>query len=197
MGGKQSFLRKTVDPLGLTGGKAGWEKGYWGDGGGGGKKKKGGGSGGGGAAPDPMMQYLSQMQSAQAAQAEASRRAQEEAMLEAQRRSAEASARQGEMGAQQFLSQAGSMQQARDIAALQGQQQAAAAAGQSAVGGGFDIAKAREEQAANLSGTGAIPTTSRLPFYGMDTANADVGTTGRLANIFNLPKATGLTFGGQ
>lgn len=147
--------------------------------------------------PDPMMAYLAQMQSAQAAQAEAVRKAQEDAMLEAQRQSALASARQGEMAAQQSLSQAGAMQKAQDIAASEAQQKALTAAGTSAIGGGFDIGKAREEQSANLAGTGAIPASARLPFYGMGAANEGVGVTGRPANIFNIPKASGLTFGGQ
>lgn len=160
------------------------------------KKKVGGGKGGAGKQKyDPMMAYLSDMQAQQAAQAEAARQAQQQALLEAQQQSAMASARQGEMGAQQFLSQAGAMQQAKDIAALQAQQQSASAAGQAAVGGGFDIAKAREEQAANLAGTGAIPST-KLPFYGMDEA-AKPASAIRSANVFNLPKTTGLTFGGK
>lgn len=141
--------------------------------------------------PDPMMVYLAQMQSQQAAQAEAAKQAQQEALLESQRQSAATSARQGESGAQQFLSQTGGMQQARDIASLQAQQQAQQAAGTSAVGGGYDIAKAQQEQAANLAGIGAI---SRPPLY--KTENAGAGYTGRPVNVFNLPKASGVTFGG-
>lgn len=148
-------------------------------------------------APDPMIKYLAKMQKDQAAQAEAARKAQEEAIIESQRQSALASARQGEMAAQQMLSQAGAMQQAKDIAAQQAQQQASTTAGASAIGGGFDIGKAQQEQAANLAGIGSIPTGARLPFYGMTTENAGVGATGKSANIFNLPKSTGLTFGGQ
>jgi hypothetical protein len=160
------------------------------------KKKRLAGGAGGKQKYDPMMAYLSDMQAQQAAQAEAARQAQQQALLEAQQQSAMASARQGEMGAQQFLSQAGAMQQAKDIAALQAQQQSASAAGQAAVGGGFDIAKAREEQAANLAGTGTIPTGAALPFYGMDEA-AKPASAIRSANVFNLPKTTGLTFGGK
>lgn len=154
--------------------------------------------------PDPMMALLAQMQSQQAAQAKSVSDAQKQALLESQRQSAiqaaqqgQSGAQEGEMGARQMLSQASIMQKAKDIAALQSQQQAAAAAGASAIGGGFDISKAREEQAANLAGTGSIPVTTRLPFYGMtDTANSGAGATGRYANIFNLPKASGIQFGG-
>jgi hypothetical protein len=101
------------------------------------------------------------------------------------------------MGAQQSLSQAGSMQQAKDISAQQAQQQAASAAGASAIGVGFDIAKAQQEQSANLAGAGAIPSTAPLPFYGMDSMNAGAGSTGKSSNLFNLPKTSGITFGGQ
>lgn len=145
---------------------------------------------------DPMMRYMKNMQKQQEKQAAAAMESQRQALIEAQRQSAVSSARQGEMGAQQFLSQAGAMQQAKDIAALQAQQQSAAAAGQAAVGGGFDIAKAREEQSANLAGTGTIPTGAALPFYGMDEA-AKPSSAIRSANFFNLPKTTGLTFGGK
>jgi hypothetical protein len=146
--------------------------------------------------PDPMMGYLAQMQAAQAAQAKAADKAQKEAIIESQKQSALASARQGEMAAQQTLSQAGAMQQARDIAAQQAQQQSAMSAGTSAIGGAYDIGKAKQEQAANLAGMGAIPTGAALPFYGMgDTAMAT--PPARSANIFNLPKSNDLTFGGQ
>lgn len=145
--------------------------------------------------PDPMLQYLKQMQKQQKVVVKDVDAAQREALLESQRQSAIASARQGEMGAQQMLSQAGAMQQAKDIAAQQAQQQAAAVAGSSAIGGGFDIGKAQQEQAANLAGMGAIPA-SKLPFYGMSDASS-AAPAARSANIFNLPKSSGLTFGGQ
>lgn len=149
-----------------------------------------------GAKEDPMMAFMSQMQSNQAAQAEAARQAQQQALLEAQQQSAFAQAKQGEMGAQQFLSQTGAMQQAKDIAAQQAQQQAYGTAGTSAIGGGFDIGKAHQEQTANLAGTGNIPTTSNLPFYGMDTANTGAGATGKPVNVFALPKYETIKFGG-
>lgn len=162
----------------------------------------GGGKGGGGkpkqqSGPDPMMGYLAQMQAAQAAQAEAARKAQEEAMLETQRQSALASARQGEMAAQQTLSQAGAMQKAQDMAASEAQQKAFGSAGSAAIGGGFDIGKARGEQAANLAGTGSIPSMGGLPYYGMGSDTTDMGPKSRTANMFNLPQTKGLTFGGQ
>lgn len=203
MGGinpKNNVFRKIVDPWGLTGGQNVFGGYTWGGGKGGGsqpKKKQEEEPQQIEAKPDPMLQYLSQMQSQQAAQAEAARRAQQEAVLEAQRQSAAATARQGEMGAQQFLSQAGAMQQAKDVAAAEARQRAYSAAGESAVGGGFDINKIRQEQLANLGGTGTIPSTAKLPFYGTDVANAGVGATGRPVNIFSLPQARDLTFGGK
>lgn len=148
-----------------------------------------------GKAPDPMMQYLSQMQADQAAQAEASRLAQKEALTEAQQQSALSSARQGEMAAQQTLSQTGAMQQAKDIAAQQAQQQAYSSAGAAAVGEGFDITKARQEQAANIAGTGAIPS-SKLPFYGMETPSSTAMPSSKPVNVFALPKYENIKFGG-
>lgn len=203
MGGALKTTRKVIDPFnimdpagilpGPKGGKFGTPSWKSSDG----KKKKSGGGGGkgGGSSYDPMMAFMSQMQSDQAAQAEAARLAQQEALTEAQKQSALSSARQGEMAAQQTLSQAGAMQQAKDIAALQAQQQAATAAGASALGGAYDIGKAQQEQAANLAGMGAIPSGAALPFYGMGDATA-MTPAARSANLFNLPKTTDIKFGG-
>jgi len=151
-----------------------------------------------GSTYDPMMEFMAQMQAQQAAQAEAARKAQREAMVESQKQSAASVAQQGELGAKQLLSQAGAMQQARDIAAKEQQQREYGAMGESAVGGGFDINQAKQQQLANVAGTGNIPSASasKLPFYGFDQ-NQDSGTTGKYANIFNLPKTQGITFGGQ
>jgi hypothetical protein len=167
----------------------------------------GGGGGGSKRKPkqesgeDPMIKYLAQMQNdqktGQIAQIEAARKAQQEAMLETQRQAALASARQGEMAAQQSLSQAGAMQKAQDIAASEAQQKAFGSAGSAAIGGGFDIGKARGEQAANLAGTGSIPSMGGLPYYGMGSDTTDMGPKSRTANMFNLPQTKGLTFGGQ
>lgn len=164
--------------------------------------KKGGKSkgGGGGGKIDPttgmMMEYMSQMQAQQAAQAEEARKAQEEAFIESQKQSAFSAAKQGELGAQQMLAQTGAMQQARDIAAKQAQEKAYGAIGESAVGTGFDINQAKQQQMANIGGTGTMPSSVKLPFYGYDQ-NQDSGATGKYANIFNLPKTQGITFGGQ
>ena len=159
------------------------------------KKKKPLGIGAGKQKYDPMMAYLSDMQAQQAAQAESSRQAQQQALLEAQQQSALASARQGEMAAQQTLSQAGAMQQAKDIAAQQAQQQAYSSAGAAAVGEGFDITKARQEQAANIAGTGSIPS-SKLPFYGMETPSSTAMPSSKPVNVFALPKYENIKFGG-
>lgn len=192
MGGNKVLggFRKAVDPLGWTGGENIFGGRTYGRSGGG-KKKKSSVA----APPDPMMAYMSQMQAQQQAQAEAARQAQQQAFLEAQKQSAMASERQGEAGAQQFLSQAEAMQKAKDIAAQQAQQQAVATAGASAIGGGFDIGKAQQEQAANLAGMGAIPTGAALPFYGMSDSTTTTPAT-RSANIFNLPKTNNIKFGG-
>ena len=158
--------------------------------------------GGGGSASemssqyDPaMMMYFSQIQAQQAQQAEQARKAQEEALAQAQQQTALSTAKQGETAAQQSLLGAGAMVQAKDIAAQEQQQKESAAAGTSAIGPGYDITKARQEQIANLTSQGITP--GSLPFYGYDSANTGVGGTGRPVNVFNLPKTTGITFGGQ
>jgi hypothetical protein len=198
MGGALKTTRKVIDPFnimdplgilpGPKGGKFGTPSWKSSD-----KKKKK--SGGATPPPDPMLAYMSQMQAQQQAQAESARQAQQQAFLEAQKQSAMASERQGETGAQQFLSQAGAMQQAKDISAQQAQQKAYQTAGTSAIGGGFDIGKAQQEQAANLAGMGAIPTGAALPFYGMSDSTTTTPAT-RSANIFNLPKTSNIKFGG-
>jgi len=166
-----------------------------------GKNKKGGGGKNGGGGVDPstgmMMEYMSQMQAQQASQAEAARQAQKAAFIESQKQAAASAAQQGELGSQQMLEQTGAMQQARDITAKEAQQRAYGAIGQSAVGEGFDINQAKQQQLSNIAGTGNIPYTSsaKLPFYGYNQ-NQDSGATGKYANIFSMPKTKGLTFGG-
>ena len=167
------------------------------------KKKPSGGGGGRGKDGkqkyDPMMAYLSDMQAQQAAQAEASRQAQQQAILESQQQSAAIAAQQGELGAQQMLAQTGAMQQARDISAKEAQQKAYGSLGQSAIGEGFDINQARQEQLANLSGTGLMPTTSSTPFYSMDVAktNQPAISPKKPANVFALPEYQSIKFGGM
>jgi hypothetical protein len=162
-----------------------------------GKKKGGGSSSGVDSTTGMMMQYMSQMQAQQASQAEAARQAQEAAFIESQKQAAASAAQQGELGSQQVLEQTGAMQQARDITAKEAQQRAYGAIGQSAVGEGFDINQAKQQQLSNIAGTGNIPYTSsaKLPFYGYNQ-NQDSGATGKYANIFSMPKTKGLTLGG-
>jgi hypothetical protein len=205
MGGALKTTRKVIDPLnimdpagilpGPKGGKFGTPSWKSSD------KKGGAGAGGRGrASVDPntqmMMNYMSQMQSQQAEQAEAARAAQQAAFIESQKQSAASAAQQGELGASQLLAQAGAMQKARDISALEAQKGAISSAGSAAIGGGFDIAKARGEQAANLAGSGNIPPTASLPYYGMDYGTPEASKVIRAANTFNLPRTQGITFGG-
>ena len=203
MGGALKTTRKVIDPFnimdpagilpGPKGGKFGTPSWKSSDDK---KKTSGGGSGGGaGTSGDPMLKYMEQMQKQQDTQAALAMESQKQSLLDAQRQSASSSALQGQMAAQQMLSQAGSMQQAKDIAALQAQKQAASAAGTAAIGGGYDIGRAQQEQAANLAGTGTIPTGAALPFYGMAEPSTATPAT-RSANIFNLPKTTDIKFGG-
>jgi hypothetical protein len=207
MGGALKTTRKVIDPLnimdpagilpGPKGGKFGtpsWQSSDK-------KKKKSGGYGGGGSSVDPntemMMKYMNKMEKQQSEQAEAARAAQQAAFIESQKQYAASAAQQGELGASQLLAQAGAMQKARDISALEAQKGAISSAGSAAIGGGFDIAKARGEQAANLAGAGNIPSTASLPYYGMDYSTPETSPKIRTANTFNLPRTQGITFGGQ
>ena len=150
-----------------------------------------------GPAADPMMEYMSQMLAQQAAQAEEARKAQKQAFLESQKQSAGVAAQQGEMVAKQMLSQTGAMQQARDISAKEQQQKAYKTMGESAIGEGFDINQARQEQLANLSGKGSIPATSNIPFYGMNTGKTEqpASVPKKSTNLFALPEYQTIKFG--
>ena len=157
----------------------------------------GGGSSGGSAATsssqyDPaMMMYFSQMQSQQAAQAEAARKAQEDALTEAQKQSASMTAQQAEASAQQQISQEEATRKAKELEDQRTQQTGYSVAANAAIGAGYDVNRARQEQLANLASG------INLPAYGYESANAGAGGTGRSANVFNLPKTTGITFGGK
>lgn len=146
-----------------------------------------------------MADYMSEMGKTQAKQFQLARKAQREAFLESQRQSAQLSAQQGELAAKQMLAQTGAMQQARDISAKEAQQKAYGSMGQSAIGEGFDINQAKQEQLANLSGTGAIPTTSSSTFYGIDTAKTAQPAIApkKPANVFALPEYQTIKFGGM
>jgi hypothetical protein len=155
-----------------------------------------GGSGGGGGGTsksqyDPaMMMYFSQMQTQQAAQAEATRKAQEEALDEAKKQSASTTSQLAEQAAQQQISQDEATRKAKELEEQKAQQNIYANAGQSAIGGNFDINKARQDQLANIASG------INLPFYN-ESSNTGASGTGRPANVFNLPKTTGIKFGGQ
>lgn len=152
----------------------------------------GGGSDSGGSQYDPaMMMYFSQMQSQQAAQAEAARKAQEDALTEAQKQSASMTAQQAETSAQQQISQEEATRKAKELEDQRTQQTGYSAAANAAIGAGYDVNRARQEQLANLASG------INLPAYGYESANAGAGGTGRAANVFNLPKTTGITFGGK
>ena len=147
---------------------------------------------------DPMLEYLKQMSKQQKVVVKDVDAAQKEALLESQRQSALASAQQSELGAQQTLSQARIMQQARDISAKEQQQKAYKTMGESAIGEGFDINQARQEQLANLSGKGSIPATSNIPFYGINTKKNEqpASVPQKSTNLFALPEYQTIKFGG-
>lgn len=142
----------------------------------------GGGSDSGGSQYDPaMMMYFSNMQSQQAAQARAAEEAQRQALSESQEQAAIAATKQAEVDSLQQLSQAEGMQQAKDISALQQQKKSYGSAGQSAIGDGYDINKAKQEQLYNISQSDSIKKPSTM----------------KTANIFNMPRSSDIKFGGQ
>ena len=169
-----------------------------GGGGGGSKPKKQTQTG-----PDPMMSFLSQMQSQQAAQAAAAQQAQEEALKQSQMTVGTQRQQQGEQAARQELATMGSMQSIRDANALLAAQQAQATAGQQATGGGFDFNKSREEALFNLgAASGMLPTTAvNAPATSVNPAlaglvNQGAGAAAKKANMFSLPSSSDLKFGG-
>jgi hypothetical protein len=153
--------------------------------------------------PDPMMGFLAQMQSQQAAQAAAAEKAQQEALRQSQITAGTQRQQQAEQAAQQQLATAGSMQSIRDANALLAAQQAQATAGQQATGGGFDFNRSREEALANLGAAGGmLPTTAaNIPASVVNPALANLvnqgsGTAAKRANLFSLPSSSDLKFGG-
>jgi len=172
----------------------------------GGAKKKGAGGAGGGAKKvkaDPMMDYLSQMQSQQDAQIAQAAEAQRQALLQSQLAAGAQAEQMGESSAQQQLATMGSMQSIRDANALLAAQQAQATAGQQATGGGFDFNKSREEALANLGAAGGmLPTTAvNAPTTSVNPAltglvNQGAGAAAKKTNMFSLPSSSDLKFGG-
>jgi hypothetical protein len=152
---------------------------------------------------DPTMEFLSQMQAQQAAQAAAAKKAQEEALKQSQMTVGTQRQQQAEQAARQELATMGSMQSIRDANALLASQQAQATAGQQATGGGFDFNKSREEALANLgAASGMLPTTAvNAPTTSVNPAlaglvNQGAGAAAKKANMFSLPSSSDLKFGG-
>ena len=169
----------------------------------GGAKKKVGAGGAGKVKSDPIMDYLSQMQSQQDAQIAQAAEAQRQALLQSQMAAGSQAEQMGESAAQQQLATMGSMQSIRDANALLAAQQAQATAGQQATGGGFDFNKSREEALANLgAASGMLPTTySNAPTTSVNPAlaglvNQGAGAAAKKANMFSLPSSSDLKFGG-
>ena len=147
-------------------------------------------------------QQMQMQREQQAAQEKAQREA-----FETQQRTAGSQAQQmGEQAAAQQLGLAGSMQAIRDAAALKQAQQAQAAAGTQATGGGYDIGKAREEAMYNLgAAAGSLPATMQnLPVSTVapvtpataGLVNQGVSGASKKANIFTGPSMSDLKFGG-
>lgn len=186
-----------------------------------------GGRGGGGkkSSPPPqdnssaMMMAMIQQQMAQQAAMfqeqqrlareaeERAEKAQKEAALRAENVAAEEKMAQSYTGAQSALDVMESQQKLQDEQALANAQQQYAAAGTAATGGGYDINRSREEALKNLGATsGTLPQTAAnraalaagaQTGVGAQSTNVGSGGTADRQNVFTLPAAKGLTFGGS
>jgi hypothetical protein len=152
---------------------------------------------------DPMMDYLSQMQERQDAQIAQAAEAQRQALLQSQMAAGSQAEQMGESSAQQQLATMGSMQSIRDANARLAAQQAQAAAGQQATGGGFDFNRSREEALANLGAAGGMLPTTPTNIPATNIVNPALsglvnqgGTAAKRANMFSLPSSSDLKFGG-
>jgi hypothetical protein len=155
-----------------------------------------------------MMQQMMQMQ-IQAARdaAAAAEKAQREAAIAAENRSAEQRMQQSTQGAADALSRMNESQYLVDQAALNKYKQEQEAAGTAATGGGFDINASRNAALANLGAASTtLPSTAAnlaanpaLINPALTTAesqNVGTGGTTQKTNQFSLPQAKNLTFGG-
>ena len=185
-----------------------------------------GGSKGGGGSPPPapdnsamialiqaqMAQQAQQFKDAQKLALDAEERArvtQEEAALRAENVGAGQMMQQSFSNAQSNLANLEAQQQLQDQQSKDTAAQQYAAAGASATGGGYDINAAREQALKNLgAASGTLPSTvanqgsmynARNP--AMNTAagyaNMGAGGTSQRQNVFTLPQAKNLTFGGS
>jgi hypothetical protein len=186
-----------------------------------------GGRGGGKSKPAPapdnsamialiqsqMAQQAEQFAAAQKAALEAEERAtkaQEEAALRAENVSASEKMQQSFTNAQSNLANLEARQQLEDAQAQETAAQQYAAAGAAATGGGYDINAAREEALKNLgAASGTLPSTAAnraamaagsnpaMTTAASQLANMGAGGSAQRQNVFTLPQAKNLTFGGS
>ena len=171
--------------------------------------------GGGQKAPKPqpdnsmaMMMAMMQMQIQAAREAAAAaEKAQREAAIAADDRSAEQKMLQSTQSAADTLGRMQESQYLADQAALNKYKQEQEAAGTAATGGGFDINASRNAALANLGAASTtLPSTAAnlaanpaLINPALTTAesqNTGTGGTTQRTNVFTLPNAEKLTFGG-
>jgi predicted nucleic acid-binding Zn ribbon protein len=155
-----------------------------------------------------IMQQMMQQQIAAAREAAAAaERAQREAAIAAENRSAEQKMQQSTQSAADTLSRMQESQYLADQAALNRYKQEQEAAGTAATGGGFDINASRNAALANLGAASTtLPSTAAnlaanpaLINPALTTAeslNTGTGGTTQRTNVFTLPNAEKLTFGG-
>jgi hypothetical protein len=155
-----------------------------------------------------MMQQMMQQQIAAAKEAAAAAaKAQREAAIAAEDRSAEQRMQQSTQSAADTLSRMQATQGLADQAALNRYKQEQEAAGMAATGGGFDINASRNAALANLGAASTtLPSTAAnlaanpaLINPALTTAeslNTGTGGSTQKSNVFTLPNAQKLTFGG-
>ena len=154
-----------------------------------------------------MMEMMKQQQAAAAAAAAESARAAREATISAENRYSGERQLQSVQGASDTLARMSEMQKLSDAAALDKAQKENLAAGMAATGGGYDINAARNAALANLGAASTtLPSTAAnlaanpsLVNPALTTAasqNTGTGGTTQRTNVFTLPSASQLTFGG-
>ena len=190
MGGKNSFMNKATGIVTTSGAfnpsGGGWLQG-------------GGGGGGGKAGVDPTqaawMQFYQNQQQQNAAMQQQALKAEQQAIVNAQRNSARSAQTEGTQRAEQQLGLQNAYQQAQDATAMSNMKTATA---NSPTGGAFNIPAQQASQLSNLgAGAGQLPPTaanmagSQQPT--MNPALANIGT--RSPNQIAAP-AVGKTLGG-
>lgn len=150
-----------------------------------------------------QQEFMAQQAEEQRKAAAAAKLAQDQSIFNTQTQAANQAASTGSQQAKQQLGLSEQYQQAKDASARAAYQQAASGAGESAIGGGYDMGSVQKAQLANLgSASGILPQTAAniggivstknpaLTTAGSMSQLANKGVTG--ANQFQLPSSGGV-----